>query len=60
MNGQIERQPESVTHMKRRTVMRKTVVLGSMSLGLLMLASYALADQGENMALEGRTAKRLT
>ena len=26
--------------------MRKTVVLGSMSLGLLMLASYALADQG--------------
>jgi hypothetical protein len=32
--------------MKRRTMMRKTMVFGSMVLSLLMLAPYALADQG--------------
>ena len=40
--------------------MLKRMVLGTMSLSLLMLAPYALADQGGSTAQEERTAKRRT
>lgn len=46
MNGVIQRQRESVIHIKRRAMMRKTMVLGSMVLSLLMLTSYGFADEG--------------
>jgi len=46
VNGLIQRQLESVAHMKGRTMMRKTMVLGSMFLSLSILAPYGSADEG--------------
>ena len=45
MNSPIQRQPESVTHMKGRMMMHKITVLGAMVLSLLM-CPYGFADEG--------------
>ncbi len=46
MNGPIQRQPVSSTHMKEKTMMRKIMLLGAMVLSLSMLAPYGFADEG--------------
>lgn len=46
VNGPMQRQPESVTQKQGSMMMHKMMVLGSMVLGVLMLAPYGFADEG--------------
>ena len=53
VNGPMQQQPDSVTHRTRSTLMRKTMILGSMVLSL-MLVPYGFADEG------GKSGKKAT
>src|SRR5688572_2376589 len=49
-----ERQKSTTDEVKRSTLMRKMMILGSIMLGVLMLAPYGFADEGGKHGQETR------
>ena len=46
VNGLLQQRQKSTTDARRRTLMPKIMVLGSMFLSLLILTPYGFADEG--------------
>jgi hypothetical protein len=57
MSGPVHERQEAVPNIRRKRLMRKMIILGSMVLNLLMLAPYGFADEGEKQGTKATHMK---